>query len=195
MKHKSARVVTCLPQPLPCLQPVRIAEVQHGGPESGRNPCLAHAAAARRASTSALMSETNRSTSHASSSSASSSDVNAPSWLRRRSSCAHAEARSDGRNSMISFSAGRRARKEMTSCRKAELPDQVRRRPRAIISATRSRSGSNCLASLSGISMVICISQTLTDLVSGVKSPAVLATVTSVQHSVTLFRPSCSSAS
>ena len=141
----------------------------NGGSEPGGNPRLAHAADERRANTSALMSETNRSTSHSSSNSASSSGVNAPSWLRLRSSCARAEARSDGLNSMISSSAGRRARNEITSRRRPEFPNHVRRSPRAIISGSRSRSGSSCLASFSGISMVICMSRRVAHLAGRVK--------------------------
>jgi len=74
----------------------------NGRSEGGRNPRLAHAAAERCASTSALISATNRSSSHISSSSASSTAVNAPSWLRRSNSWARAAACSDGRNAMIS---------------------------------------------------------------------------------------------
>jgi len=161
MKNESVWIAARAPQVVPRLLAVRVAEFtatpgpfSNGGSEGGGNPRLAHAAVERCASTSALMSETNRSTSHISSSSASSAGVNAPSWLRRRSSCARAATCSDGRNSTISSAAGRRARKEITSRRRLELPDQVCRNPRAIISASRSRSGSNCRANWSGISMV-----------------------------------------
>ena len=101
--------------------------------------------------------DTNRSTSQISSSSASSAGVRFPTRLRQSNSCARAAAGSDGWKSMISLAAGRRAKNEITSRRKLELCVQVRRSPRAMISATRSRSGSNCRANCSGISMVTCM--------------------------------------
>lgn len=58
---------------------------------------------------------------------------------------------------MISSPDGWRARNEMTSLRSVEPADQVRRNPRAMISARCSRSGSNWLANWSGISIVRCM--------------------------------------
>jgi len=134
----------------------------YSGAKGRGNPRRAHAAPELCASTSAFMREMNRSSSHISSSSASSSGVSAPSWFRPSSSCARKEICSEGRNWRISSVAGRRAKKEMTSRRRLEVPDQLRRNPRAIISASRSRWGSSCLANLSGISIVNCITPSLT---------------------------------
>jgi hypothetical protein len=133
----------------------------YGSPERLGNSGLTQADAPRWARTSALMSETNRSTSQISSSSASSSSVNVPSRFCCSSCSARANAASEGRNAMISSAVGCRAKKEITSRRRPEVADQLRRNPRAMISVKRPRSGSNCLARLSGISMVNCISPML----------------------------------
>jgi len=138
----------------------------HGGSQRSGNPRRAHAGG-RRASTSALMSDTKRSNSHISSNSACSAEFNVPSRLCCRSSCARAVARSEGRNAMISSAEGCRARKEITSRRSADPADQVCRSPRAMISARRSRSGPNSRASWSGMSMVTCIGRRLAE--SGVR--------------------------
>lgn len=120
-------------------------------------------------STSALMRETNRSTSQISSSSASSCGVRAPASFRPRSFCARALARGDGRNFKISSRVGRRARNEMTSRRRPLELDQPRRNSRAMISFSRSRSGSNFRARSSGISMVNCIALSVAEAASSVK--------------------------
>lgn len=164
----------------------------NGGSERSREMRLAHALPDCCAKTSALISETKRSTSQISSSSASSTAVRAPSWLRRRSSCARAAALGDGRNLMISLAAGRRARNEITSRRRPELRVQVRLNPRAIISATRSRSGSNCCASCSGISMVTCMIYRLRQSLRPVKLrilPFALRNPFAIRHSSFVIPP------
>jgi len=165
---KSIWILTGLPQAVARLFAIWVTEFRHpavfatvagafsnGISDRGGNRKPAHLRLEPRLWTSALMSETNRSTSQISSSSASSSAVNAPARLRSRSSCARATVGADGRNSRISPAVGCRARNEITSRRRPEEPDHPRRNPRAIISPRRSRSGSSCRASLSGISMVI----------------------------------------
>ena len=177
----SAGKVARLPQIVAHLLTIRFCEVQQSGgrttdrcqwvysPPIGAE-VVGPVVSPRIVMTSALMSETNRSTSHISSNSASSSGVNTPCWLRPRSSCARAAAGPVGRNCRISLAVGWRARKEITSRRRLEVPDQPRRNPRAIISPRRSRSGSNCWASLSGISMVNRMIQRLTQSAEPVKS-------------------------
>ena len=164
--YRSGQIASGFPQLSPRRFTVGLVEV---GSQCSGNPRLAHAPAKRCASTSALMSETKRSTSQISSNSDSSSGVNPPSWFRSINSCARAAACSEGRNAMISSAAGRRARNEMTSRRKLELPNQLRRNPRKIISPRRSRSAPNCPANWSGMSMVNCTALSLVDIGSSVK--------------------------
>ena len=143
--------------------------ILNGFPQRGGNRRPAHLRLEPCFRASALMSETNRSTSHISPGSASCPAVKALSWLRVGSSCARANADADGRNSRSSPAVGWRARNEITSGRKPEEPDQPPRDPRAMISPNLSCSGSGCRASLSGISIVNCIISSLTGLASNVQ--------------------------
>ena len=69
----------------------------------------------------------------------------------------------DGLKAMISSGSGPRPRKEMISRRRPDASDHFCRRPRSRISARCSRSDSNWRASFSGISIVICMVDRLSD--------------------------------
>jgi hypothetical protein len=75
----------------------------------------------------------------------------------------------DAKKALQEVGDGSEGKKDIISRRSPEAPDQLRRNPRAMISARRSCSGSNCFARLSGISIVHCMIQSLSRVEGSVK--------------------------